>query len=90
MPPPRATPAEPEQSAAQIAATLEAFLAEQPNSILLEDGKVLFDMRSAKYSLATEHNRCTLHRGRRYDLSERRELRRSTTIEAEAPRERVA
>jgi hypothetical protein len=61
MPPPRATPAEPEQSAAQIAATLEAFLAEQPNSILLEDGKVLFDMRSAKYSLATEHNRCTLH-----------------------------
>jgi hypothetical protein len=26
----------------------------------MEDGKVLFDMRTAKYSLATEHGRCTL------------------------------
>jgi alpha-ketoglutarate-dependent 2,4-dichlorophenoxyacetate dioxygenase len=24
-------------------------------------------------------NRCTIHRGRRYDLDERRELRRTTT-----------
>jgi alpha-ketoglutarate-dependent 2,4-dichlorophenoxyacetate dioxygenase len=29
-------------------------------------------------------NRCTLHRGRAYDLSERRELRRSTTLDAES------
>ena len=28
-------------------------------------------------------NRCTLHRGRRYDLSERRELRRTTTMALE-------
>ena len=28
--------------------------------MVLEDGKVLFDMRAAKYSLATEHGRCTL------------------------------
>jgi alpha-ketoglutarate-dependent 2,4-dichlorophenoxyacetate dioxygenase len=28
-------------------------------------------------------NRCTLHRGRRYDLSVRRELRRATTLDAE-------
>ncbi len=28
-------------------------------------------------------NRCTLHRGRRYNLSERRELRRSTTLDAD-------
>ena len=27
-------------------------------------------------------NRCTLHRGRRYDLGERRELRRSTTADS--------
>lgn len=27
-------------------------------------------------------NRCTLHRGRRFDLTERRELRRATTMEA--------
>jgi alpha-ketoglutarate-dependent 2,4-dichlorophenoxyacetate dioxygenase len=26
-------------------------------------------------------NRCTLHRGRRFDLSQRRELRRTTTEE---------
>src|SRR5580698_10089706 len=61
MPPPRATPAEPEQSPAQIATALEAFLAEHPASVLLEDGKLLFDMRSAKYALSAEHNRCTLH-----------------------------
>ncbi len=29
-------------------------------------------------------NRCTLHRGRRYDLSERRELRRTTTMALES------
>lgn len=29
-------------------------------------------------------NRCMLHRGRAYDLSERRELRRSTTLDAES------
>jgi len=28
-------------------------------------------------------NRCTVHRGRRYDLSQRRELRRSTTLDIE-------
>jgi alpha-ketoglutarate-dependent 2,4-dichlorophenoxyacetate dioxygenase len=28
-------------------------------------------------------NRCTLHRGRRYDLAERRELRRTTTMDLE-------
>jgi alpha-ketoglutarate-dependent 2,4-dichlorophenoxyacetate dioxygenase len=26
-------------------------------------------------------NRCTLHRGRRYDLAERREFRRTTTMD---------
>jgi alpha-ketoglutarate-dependent 2,4-dichlorophenoxyacetate dioxygenase len=29
-------------------------------------------------------NRCTLHRGRRYDLAERRELRRTTTMDLES------
>jgi len=28
---------------------------------VLEDGKPLFDMREAKYKLATDHGRCTLH-----------------------------
>ncbi|CAN5414965.1 hypothetical protein BH10ACI4_BH10ACI4_34020 [soil metagenome] len=61
MPPPRAASAEPEQPPALIAGALEAFLAEQPHCVLLEDGKILFDMRSAKYSLTTEHGRCALH-----------------------------
>jgi hypothetical protein len=50
----------PEQTVEQIAAALEEFLAEHPNAVVLEDGKILFDMRTAKYSLAMEHGRCTL------------------------------
>ncbi|WP_433984057.1 hypothetical protein RBB78_01850 [Tunturiibacter empetritectus] len=33
----------------QISAALESFLAESPRAVVLEDGKVLFDMREAKY-----------------------------------------
>src|ERR1039457_6919748 len=53
--------AEPEQTPEQIAVALEAFLAEHPQAVVVEDGKVVFDMRTAKYSLATEHGRCALH-----------------------------
>jgi hypothetical protein len=49
------------QNVEQIAAALEEFLAEHARAVVLEDGKVLFDMRQAKYKLATEHGRCTLH-----------------------------
>jgi alpha-ketoglutarate-dependent 2,4-dichlorophenoxyacetate dioxygenase len=35
-------------------------------------------------------NRCTLHRGRHYDLGERRELRRSTTVDTESALDMVA
>src|SRR5271170_4843615 len=63
--PPRVASAEsthlPAQTVEQIAAALEAFLAEHARAVVLEDGKVLFDMREAKYRLATEHGRCTLH-----------------------------
>ena len=55
------TPAQTKQTPEQIAAALESFLAENPTAVAMEDGKVLFDMRTAKYSLATEHGRCTLH-----------------------------
>ena len=57
----RSTTAEPEQTVEQIATALEAFLAEHSRAVVLEDGKVIFDMRDAKYKLATEHSRCTLH-----------------------------
>src|SRR5271154_4633096 len=63
--PPRATSAgsaeTPLQTIEQIAAALEEFLAEHSRAVVLEDGKVLFDMREAKYRLASEHGRCTLH-----------------------------
>src|SRR5580704_9188533 len=61
--PPRAASAEqpPAQNVEQIATALEEFLAEHARAVVLEDGKVLFDMRQAKYKLATEHGRCTLH-----------------------------
>lgn len=54
-----ATPAE--QTVEQIAAALEAYLAEYPRAFVLEDGRAIFAMGEAKYSLTTEHGRCTLH-----------------------------
>jgi hypothetical protein len=59
MTPPRVVSAELKPEV--IAAALETFLAEHPKAVVMEDGKVLFDMRAAKYSLATEHGKCTLH-----------------------------
>jgi hypothetical protein len=62
--PPRASSAgkpEPTQTPAQVAAAIEQFLTEHENAAVLEDGKVLFDLRSAKYELSAEHGRCTLH-----------------------------
>src|SRR5271154_830863 len=58
---PSATSAEPAQTVEAISTALESFLAEHPKAVVLEDGKVLFDMREARYKLASEHGRCTLH-----------------------------
>ena len=49
------------QSPEQIAAVIAEFLAEHGDASVLEDGKLLFDLRSAKHSLSTEHGRCSLH-----------------------------
>ena len=49
------------QSPAHIATQIEAFLADHSEAAVLEDGKVVFDLRSAKASLSTEYDRCTLH-----------------------------
>ena len=88
--PPRArsgpSSAEPTQTVEQIAAALEAFLAEHAKSVVVEDGKVLFDMRTAKYSLATEHGRCTLQ----VWSEERNVVRRVRgAVERGGPRDRV-
>ncbi len=50
-----------DQTPEHIAAALESFFARHPDAVVLEDGKLLFDMREAKYTLASEHGRCTLH-----------------------------
>ena len=53
--------AEPGQAAETIAQGLAEFLGEHTKAAVLEDGKMLFDMRTAKYRLTAEHGRCTLH-----------------------------
>jgi hypothetical protein len=58
---PSADPAVPAQTAVHIAQQIEEFLALHPEAAVLEDGKVIFDLRSAKASFSTEHERCTLH-----------------------------
>jgi hypothetical protein len=47
-------------SAETLARELESFLAEHPGAAVLEDGRVLFDMREARYALSAEHGRCVL------------------------------
>jgi hypothetical protein len=69
MSPPRVSSADKfvaEQSAAEIAEMIAAFVAQHGEAAVLEDGKVVFDLRAgaagqAKYSLSTEHERCMLH-----------------------------
>jgi hypothetical protein len=50
-----------ETCAADLACALEAFLAEHPRAAVLEDGRVLFEMQTARYALSAEHGRCVLH-----------------------------
>src|SRR5579863_1256482 len=48
------------QSATKLVEILEAYLTEHPVAALLEDGRVLFDMRIARYSITESHGRCLL------------------------------
>jgi hypothetical protein len=47
-------------SAEQLTQNIEEYLADHPAAALLEDGRVLFDMRTAHYSVAESHGRCVL------------------------------
>jgi hypothetical protein len=63
MSPPRAASADKlaaPPTAAHIATQIEEYLAQNTQAAVLEDGKVLFDLRWAKVSISTEHDRCTL------------------------------
>jgi hypothetical protein len=43
-----------------LAKEIEDYLAEHPAAAVLEDGRVLFDMRNARYSVSESHGRCVL------------------------------
>ena len=47
-------------SVAKLAEILEEYLETHPSAAVLEDGRVLFDMRLAKYSVSESHGRCLL------------------------------
>jgi len=46
--------------AAQLTQNIEEYLADHPAAALLEDGRVLFDMRTARYAVSEQHGRCLL------------------------------
>ncbi len=47
-------------SPAQLARSIETYVADHPAAAILEDGRVLFDMRTARYSVEEQHGRCLL------------------------------
>ena len=47
-------------SADRLAQSIETYLAEHPRAAVLESGQVLFDLRSARYSVTESHGRCLL------------------------------
>jgi hypothetical protein len=53
-------PEGPAFSADELARAIEVFLAENPQSALLEDGKTLFMMERARHALDLQHGRCVL------------------------------
>jgi len=44
----------------QLVKRIEQYLADHPAAALLEDGRVLFDMRTARYAVTGDHGRCLL------------------------------
>jgi hypothetical protein len=46
--------------AAQLAQQIEDYLLRHPAAAILEDGRVLFEMRTARYSIKDSHGRCLL------------------------------
>ena len=44
----------------RLAQSIEEYLTDHPAAALLEDGRVLFDMRIAHYAVTESHGRCLL------------------------------
>jgi hypothetical protein len=49
-----------ETGPAELARKIEEYLTAHPAAAVLEDGRVKFDMRSARYSVSESHGRCLL------------------------------
>ena len=47
-------------SGQRLAQSIEEYLVDHPAAALLEDGRVLFDMRAARYAVSEQHGRCLL------------------------------
>jgi hypothetical protein len=47
-------------TAGRLAKSIEEYLSDHPAAAVLEDGRVLFDMRTARYSVSEQHGRCLL------------------------------
>jgi hypothetical protein len=47
-------------SAAGLAKSIEEYLTDHPAAAVLEDGRVLFDMRISRYAVTGQHGRCLL------------------------------
>ena len=47
-------------TADRLAQSIENYLANHPAAALLEDGRVVFDMRTARYAVSESHGRCLL------------------------------
>ncbi len=47
-------------SAERLTENIEAYLADHPAAAVLEDGRVLFDMRTARYAVSQQHGRCLI------------------------------
>src|SRR5579872_3224146 len=48
-------------SADLLAHSLEQFLSECCHGVVVEQGEIIFDLDSAKFSISTERGRCLLH-----------------------------
>jgi hypothetical protein len=61
----------------QLAQAIQDFLAESRSAVVLEDGSLVFDFDSTRYSLATDYGKCVLHLW----SAERNSVRRVTGAE---------
>ena len=52
--------ADDDASPERLTQSIEAYLADHPAAAALEDGRVLFDMRTAHYAVSEQHGRCLL------------------------------